>query len=1029
MGSFYGNGTSGSINNSALSFDLIYHNRAAMEENAQKDSVFLGRYVLVDYEQPPITLYFSEASGSVKAYRDKELTLQVAIKDCATNALYINGLGSSPHLFYVISGGGFIPASTDAISQYQANYSLDNRYGRSYDSTVWMKTYDSNVVYDEGRKEYREPLEGEVAGAYRYVMIAELNSVTPEFHLMVEQPTEVPTTPYFDRDTTKLNYYLHLSPAFGSRVRTATTKGNVNGTEVLLSDAQVTYDKVNYTPETPPGYNTEEVTVNGDIYFNKRGFNRVQHAMSPVDGSGNRLLNDTINYDLVESGRLYRDQQSPDLTDTKTAKDTYEWFINLPSLGDSICQMWDLIYGYHPTEHYRYVQLAKQRADDRASDLDANTYACGVSYNDETVIGMLNTLRDLKGYNDVLTVGNFGGDNAANVKKLYGLEPATINGVKVPTKYGCFVPDAVYEATRDYNPNEEYYLKTGSDNEGNDLFEKANGALIDAKDAAGNYIIPRESGTTYPDQWFYKKVAGTSYRQVVLEEPVDDTLYGWFVRVHQLLGTGLPESRNSNTVIGALNKMNDLFQNFDMNLAPGRILVTNPATGRIEASKTYFPHSAGSSGYVLSQEGDWVCRLKNFTVGAANTAVVPNASSVVNLTADETWINLTPSASKIHWSHAVVNSVDYTPTVVTSSAIDLTQGGSISLFSAGSIDKAGHVVSPSNTVIYLPKLTFSTAGTKTLNTANDGKMLVGASVTTKTENNISTTNIDWQWGYVSEQKLVNYVLGSDDGVLAVSDSVNSAFSKLEKRHNNLVTTVADNKTAIEKTVADNKAAIEKTVADNKAAIEQTVADNKTAIEKTVQDLDTKVNDNKTAADQTHQDLADAISALTAEAGPVTALEGRVSALDSTDENSLGLVQVNKNDIATINTALYGEDGTAAEPAEGSLAGAIKTNTDNIGTLNTALENVTTLGAQYVLIYDTTTMVLKMINAITGEEMPTETVCQWYQNDVAVAEVITPSYNISTKADGIAYNYRCQYTIGNYTFGSGVLTITIPVPEV
>ena len=46
---FYGNITNTS--NTTFSFDRIYPNRLAMDANANNDGIFIGRYVLVEYEQ------------------------------------------------------------------------------------------------------------------------------------------------------------------------------------------------------------------------------------------------------------------------------------------------------------------------------------------------------------------------------------------------------------------------------------------------------------------------------------------------------------------------------------------------------------------------------------------------------------------------------------------------------------------------------------------------------------------------------------------------------------------------------------------------------------------------------------------------------------------------------------------------------------------------------------------------------------------------------------------------------------------
>ena len=54
---FYGNITNTS--NTTFSFDIIYSTRVALDANCDTDGVFLGRYVLVDYDdQEVIKAYF-----------------------------------------------------------------------------------------------------------------------------------------------------------------------------------------------------------------------------------------------------------------------------------------------------------------------------------------------------------------------------------------------------------------------------------------------------------------------------------------------------------------------------------------------------------------------------------------------------------------------------------------------------------------------------------------------------------------------------------------------------------------------------------------------------------------------------------------------------------------------------------------------------------------------------------------------------------------------------------------------------------
>jgi hypothetical protein len=53
---FYGNVTN--TDKTTFSFDLIYATRYDMDRNANEDGVFLGRYVLIDYDEEPIKAYY-----------------------------------------------------------------------------------------------------------------------------------------------------------------------------------------------------------------------------------------------------------------------------------------------------------------------------------------------------------------------------------------------------------------------------------------------------------------------------------------------------------------------------------------------------------------------------------------------------------------------------------------------------------------------------------------------------------------------------------------------------------------------------------------------------------------------------------------------------------------------------------------------------------------------------------------------------------------------------------------------------------
>ena len=57
---FYGNITNTS--KTTFSFDLIYDTRTEMDKNANVDGVFLGRYVLVNYDEEPIKAYYNSST-------------------------------------------------------------------------------------------------------------------------------------------------------------------------------------------------------------------------------------------------------------------------------------------------------------------------------------------------------------------------------------------------------------------------------------------------------------------------------------------------------------------------------------------------------------------------------------------------------------------------------------------------------------------------------------------------------------------------------------------------------------------------------------------------------------------------------------------------------------------------------------------------------------------------------------------------------------------------------------------------------
>jgi hypothetical protein len=229
---FYGNITNTS--QTQFSFDRTYTSRTEMDGSANNDGVFVGRYVLIEYD----TEYSSE--DYKQAYRSNDETENVILYldytlekpvQYTENAMYggelLQGvnIGTMVYVqvddyydYYICSGkdesgsalfnkvtsmSGTTPGS---ISNYVYNYSRDMAYakvqgyeiGRGWDSTVWQKTYSNGIG--------------------KYVMIAELNSVVPTFDISADAPSEYPIAPHFDELSTDVYYKLHMQPTWGFRL-------------------------------------------------------------------------------------------------------------------------------------------------------------------------------------------------------------------------------------------------------------------------------------------------------------------------------------------------------------------------------------------------------------------------------------------------------------------------------------------------------------------------------------------------------------------------------------------------------------------------------------------------------------------------------------------------------------------------------------------------------------------------------------------------------------------------------------------
>lgn len=283
---------------------------------------------------------------------------------------------------------------------FTLNFTRDKQYyktSRGYDSTVWQKVLDK--------------------GYEKYVMVAELNTIVPTFDITADAPTIVPLRPHFDVDSTNVYYKLHWQPTWGLRIRSSEpdtqvpqydTEGKPIAATILSSNSRVEYPSDENTHWTRTEFdkttNSKKVlyakynetggidwvekapeedppVVNAAIYYNRDGFNpdkvskswdrkylhqlglpsRRDPAVDPdVSSSEDKgFVAEGITIAPTGlSGNTYANHNGVATPEV----DTQELSIMLPSIGDAISDVWDLVYGGRKTNEA--IQKTQKRNPD-----------------------------------------------------------------------------------------------------------------------------------------------------------------------------------------------------------------------------------------------------------------------------------------------------------------------------------------------------------------------------------------------------------------------------------------------------------------------------------------------------------------------------------------------------------------------------------------------------------------------------------------------------------------------------------------
>lgn len=346
---FYGN-----ISNAGktqISFDRIYANRRQMEEFCSSDNIFIGRKILIEYDdntyprrQGYIKSEDINKDGLVQLYLDTELInpYRKTVSDIEVGYGFkeydiVMVHYEDYYYYYVcekfdkegIAQFSLVKADSEKQTDYTINFLIDREWAKNngidfangWDSTVWEKT-----VRD---------------GVQCYAMEASLNSIPPTFKLAVEPPSEVPILPRFGTQRTNLEYTLHVQPTWGFRTK--------------------------------------------EIDYNKDGFSKENRNYKNQD--------DKIEITEAQSENLYTTNDNKPHEKEK-ANDIKELSIILPTIGNTISDIWDIVYG---ADKERDTIISWDKADGKRLVKQNETGYLFESKDVATLAGCINSTHDLMG--------------------------------------------------------------------------------------------------------------------------------------------------------------------------------------------------------------------------------------------------------------------------------------------------------------------------------------------------------------------------------------------------------------------------------------------------------------------------------------------------------------------------------------------------------------------------------------------------------------------------------------------------------
>ena len=589
---FYGNITNTSKTN--FVFDKIYSNRYTMDNRANDDGIFIGRYVLVEYGVQTadsfIRAYYNSNDGRFYTSSSFEALTRIkytsdmsAITDTnITDNMVIYTLNDNTNEYkYYECKGPLVSGSTEpkleevnvGIDPYFYNKSQDAKYqnSRGYDGTVWVKT---TVVEKDNR--------GNDKTVIKYVNIADLNSVVPTFDITHDAPTPYPIAPHFDTGSNNLYYQLHMQPQWGFRIKKATADTEHSDGATYPSDLQVDYSgQPIYDPTTNSYVDNNEINYPGAVYFNREGFN-VERSCDT--GSFDNLeINNMISIMPTGlSGNEYNDHES--LYSKDTAIDTQELIIQLPAIGDTISKVWDIVYG----NGERKRDINWQYITNIANNSLTNTIDGGKTQEPTEIAGCINIIHNLIGQIVVDAVINPSATNVSGTSYSRDFIYRDSNDPKT-AKYYRLVSKYTYtnynSETIPENYNQQLYVISSADN----TYTK--GALwnMEAKTIPSTVTLGTRVETNV---WEELPTMGKHL----------NTILGWILEINKIFSNDKDDyTRDNSTIKGAINQLNDIVAKFDK-LIPGEFVIVDEY-GRVHSASYTTTQDFSAKNYGKSLNG------------------------------------------------------------------------------------------------------------------------------------------------------------------------------------------------------------------------------------------------------------------------------------------------------------------------------------------------------------------------------------------------------------------------------------------